>query len=129
MTDDEYFKRWETRLFDSNARHGIPLPVVDYEAPELRERLGCDEDALAKFLVEHFVAEHNAFEVIVEAVTPGRITVLFAATTKDLRRRFREYQLIITLGEGRDTFAIESETMTFERSDLVRVNMPRWRYR
>ena len=126
----EDLERWQARSKDTKARFGIELPIVDYEDPELR-RFIPDEDALTLFVVEQFRADLNAFELIVEAAAPGRYTVLFAGMTNPPGRRFLEWRLVITEVDDRDThgFTIDSREKVLDRSDLVRINVPRWSQR
>ena len=124
---EEQLERWMARAKDTKARFGIELPIVDYVDPAHRVSVG-NEDDLALFLVQHFRADLNAFEIIVEYADLDRVQVLFAGTTGPPGRRFLEWRLDLRIVEYRNThtYSIASQEKVLDRSDLVRVNTPRW---
>jgi hypothetical protein len=123
----EQLERWKARKKDTRARFGIDLPIVDYVDPAHRAYVP-NEDELALFVVNHFRAELNAFEVIVEYADLDRIQVLFAGMTGPPGRRFLEWRLDLRIVEYRNThtFSIASQEKILDRNDKVRVNTPRW---
>ena len=128
---EDYFERWRARAESTLASFGEVLPVVDVVHPEQRRYLGAGEDQLCKWVVKQH-PELSAFELIVEDVRPGIVTVLFAGMTRGAGRRFIERRLEIELQDDltcateRVDFSLVRAETVLDESDLVRVRTPRW---
>ncbi len=128
---DDYYERWSARAAATRARFGIELPVVDWNAPQPRNFLACDEDELCKWIVEQH-PDLSPFELIIEDARPTLVTVLFAGMTHGARRRFIEHRLEIELEDDlvryteRVYFTIVRSEKVTDESDLVRIRKPRW---
>lgn len=128
---DDYLERALARAERTRAEYGVELPVVDWIAPQPRNYLLCDEDQLCKWVVEQH-PELSPFELIIEDVPLGFVTLLFAGMTRGPGRRFIERRLHIELEDDlafyteRVYFSIVRSEVVLDESDLVRSRTPRW---